>query len=51
MTDERKPATVPEHLNPIQLPRRFWVMVDSGLMTLEQAQEEWRRQQAEGVKG
>ncbi len=46
MSDDTKPA---EHLVPIQLPGRYWTMIDFGLMTLEQAQAAWAEEQAAGV--
>ena len=33
----------------VRLPSRFWVMIDAGLMTYEEAVAEWRLQQAAGV--
>jgi len=41
---------VPEHLNPEQMPARFWSLVDFGILSLEAAKAEWARQQAAGVK-
>ncbi|HXC78077.1 MAG TPA: hypothetical protein VNU19_13605 [Candidatus Acidoferrum sp.] len=50
MNEQTTPAGVPEHLNPVQLPGRFWSLIDAGLLSLEAAQAEWGRQRAEGVK-
>lgn len=33
-----------------KLPLRFWVMIDHGLLTREQAEAEWAKQQAAGVE-
>ncbi len=35
---------------PVKMPLRFWVMVDHGLLTREQAEAEWAKQQAAGVE-
>jgi hypothetical protein len=50
MNEQTMPAGVPEHLNPEQMPARFWTAIDFGLMTLEKARAEWATQQAAGVK-
>lgn len=35
---------------PIRLPARFWVLIDRGMMTRDQAEIEWAKQQAEGAE-
>jgi len=47
MTDE----TIPDNTNPPpppRLPRRFWIMIDFGLMTIEAAKAEWAKCEADG---
>ena len=48
-TNSNAVATEQQDAEPVRLPSRFWTAVDFGLMTLEAALEEWRRQQAAGA--
>jgi hypothetical protein len=50
MNEQTTPPGVPEHLNPEQMPARFWTAIDFGLMTLEQARSEWATQRDAGAK-
>jgi len=47
MNENEKPA---EYLQPIRLPSRYWTMIDFGLMTLAEAEEDWAEEQAAGVE-
>ena len=42
---QKHPCTDPRT---VRLPSRFWIAVNLGILTEEQAQAEWARQQAQG---
>jgi hypothetical protein len=40
---------VPENLNPVQLPGRYWSLIDFGVLSLDEAKAAWAEEEKQGV--